>query len=421
MKIKRRDFIKLAAASAFTPGFAVAGTERLALLADAPETGKKIPKWQQGEMELHFIHTGRGENMFYIFPDGTTMVNDTGDFYRPNEVAEMPWMPRADLLGAECVARYIKALWEKDRLDYMALSHWHSDHGGSPSLKTRLTPDQRKVCGLALLGEEFTFGRFYDHQFPNHGQYHSQEKNVMEMIEAFVQAKRIPQEPFRPGALNQIKLMHDADGKYRDLFSIRNVCANAVCWTGAGEKTFDHGAVHVKATGREKINNQNTLSMGFVVQYGKFRYWAGGDLSGNLVDAEGKSYNFETLVGKHVGPVTVCKTNHHAYKDAMPREFVESVRAAAYVTMVWCPQHIQACNMQDMCSRDLYPGARMVFPSYVPERPKKEWPDAAWWKDIAPGGHVVVKVAPGGADYKIYLLDATDESLRVKSVWSGVS
>ena len=117
----------------------------------------------------------------------------------------------------------------------------------------------------------------------------------MEMMEAFVAAKKIPQEPFRPGVLNQIRLLHDAEGQYRDSFSIRNVCANAVCWTGQGETAFDHGAAHAKAVGQASSLNQNTLSMGFVVQYGKFRYWTGGDLSSNLVDASDESLRVKSV------------------------------------------------------------------------------------------------------------------------------
>ncbi|MBQ5875504.1 MAG: hypothetical protein IIW60_06495 [Alistipes sp.] len=27
--------------------------------------------WKKGELDIHFIYTGRGEAVFYIFPDGT--------------------------------------------------------------------------------------------------------------------------------------------------------------------------------------------------------------------------------------------------------------------------------------------------------------------------------------------------------------
>ena len=39
------------------------------------------PGWRPGELDLHFVYTGCGENMFYRLPDGTSILNDTGDFY----------------------------------------------------------------------------------------------------------------------------------------------------------------------------------------------------------------------------------------------------------------------------------------------------------------------------------------------------
>ena len=39
------------------------------------------PGWRPGELDLHFVYTGCGENMFYRLPDGTSILDDTGDFY----------------------------------------------------------------------------------------------------------------------------------------------------------------------------------------------------------------------------------------------------------------------------------------------------------------------------------------------------
>ena len=36
------------------------------------------PGWRPGELDLHFVYTGCGENMFYRLPDGTSILNDTG-------------------------------------------------------------------------------------------------------------------------------------------------------------------------------------------------------------------------------------------------------------------------------------------------------------------------------------------------------
>jgi hypothetical protein len=34
--------------------------------------------WEKGELQIHLIYTGVGESMFWIFPDGTTMLLDCG-------------------------------------------------------------------------------------------------------------------------------------------------------------------------------------------------------------------------------------------------------------------------------------------------------------------------------------------------------
>ena len=45
----------------------------------AQEVGQRLPKWREGQMEIHHINTGRGVCTFCIFPDGTTMLIDAGD------------------------------------------------------------------------------------------------------------------------------------------------------------------------------------------------------------------------------------------------------------------------------------------------------------------------------------------------------
>ena len=76
----------------------------------------EFPRWREGELELHFIHTGCGENCFYILPDGTTILNDTGDFYRPQAVRDIPLLPSAEKLGGECTMYLIDARDESMRV-----------------------------------------------------------------------------------------------------------------------------------------------------------------------------------------------------------------------------------------------------------------------------------------------------------------
>ena len=61
--------------------------------------------WKKGELDIHFIYTGRGEAVFYIFPDGTSMLVDAGDHQASVPMTD----PKPDLSrrGGEWVARYI--------------------------------------------------------------------------------------------------------------------------------------------------------------------------------------------------------------------------------------------------------------------------------------------------------------------------
>jgi beta-lactamase superfamily II metal-dependent hydrolase len=119
--ISRRGFVSLAAAAGVSPWAFAGGSARIRPLAGAPELGGALPGWRKGELDLHFIHTGRGESMFYRFPDGTSMVNDVGDLWRENERHLIPWFPRKDLLAGECVARYVKRELGVAYVDYLAL------------------------------------------------------------------------------------------------------------------------------------------------------------------------------------------------------------------------------------------------------------------------------------------------------------
>ena len=46
-------------------------------VAPPDPTGGPLPAWQEGELDIHHINTGRGEASFFIFPDGTNQLVDT--------------------------------------------------------------------------------------------------------------------------------------------------------------------------------------------------------------------------------------------------------------------------------------------------------------------------------------------------------
>ena len=298
--LNRRDFLKNATAFG---ALAATGIARGA----SDEVGKPYPGWKPGEMDLHFVYTGCGENMFYRLPDGTAILNDTGDFFRTRDRGQVPLLPSPDRLGGEWMARYIHRVYPEKAIDYAIFSHWHWDHVGHATftssyegLRYRTTPDGRKINGFLCVAEEFDVKHYFDHEYPEHGKYKKQDSSML-LLEPWIEAQKkkgLVVEPFKVGALNQIALQRDP-ARYKDVFSIRNICANGVLWDGK-DGVRDYAAEHVAVTKDRRIP-QNPLSLAFVIQYGKFRYYAGGDVGRRFKVKGGGDVNYEGLVGECVG------------------------------------------------------------------------------------------------------------------------
>ncbi len=414
--LNRRDFLRNATAFGALSAVGIAQ-------GNSAEVGRPYPGWRPGEMDLHFVYTGCGENMFYRLPDGTAILNDTGEFYRPRDLDQVPLLPSPDRLGGEWMTRYLHRVYSEKTIDYAIFSHWHSDHIGhatydrpaSPDadFRHRTTADGRKINGFLCVAEDFKFKRYFDHQYPARGTYQTQDSS-MQLLAPWVEEQKnkgLIVEPFKVGALNQIALQRDPV-RYKDMFSIRNICANGVLWDGECG-AHDYAAEHVEATKKKSIA-QNQLSMAFVIQYGKFRYYTGGDVGRRFKVKGGGEVNYEGLVGKRVGPVTVCKMNHHGCGDSMDEEFVKAVCAQAYVACMWCPRQAAPKTLKTIMAH----GDPAILPNLMPARRRTDEAGEAYMKNILVPhvAHVVVKVLPGGGAYRIYLLEAHDESMNVLSV-----
>ena len=96
----------------------------------------------------------------------------------------------------------------------------------------------------------------------------------------------------------------------------------------------------------------------------------------------------------------------------MSPEFVREVRAKTYLSSVWQAKMVDHKSLSAMCSRELYPGERIVCFGYIADSVRDV--AAAYGADIPPAqGHTLVKVAPGGDTYQVFVIDASDESMRV--------
>ncbi|MDO5582406.1 MAG: MBL fold metallo-hydrolase, partial [Planctomycetia bacterium] len=154
-KQNRRKFLEMCSLSAGAIMFSGL-MNRLSAEENDEEIGAPLSPWKEGNLDIHYIYTGAGENMFLILPDGTSMVLDTGD--RPsNQEDEFPLLPNKSRLPSEWAARYIQRVNPFGKnIDYMMLSHYHEDHGGSDRVhagKTSGRGHDYYLSGLANLGE----------------------------------------------------------------------------------------------------------------------------------------------------------------------------------------------------------------------------------------------------------------------------
>ncbi|MGV3660740.1 MAG: ComEC/Rec2 family competence protein [Prosthecobacter sp.] len=390
----------------------------------AQAVGELLPPRLDGGMDIHHINTGEGAAAYFILPDGTTMMvdcGDGGDIKRPPQY-KAPRLPDESRPPAEWVARYI----EKFRpagdgaLDYLVISHFHSDHmGGVPGLG-RLMPI-RKILdrGWPDYGRPSAFtGEFAD-------KYKAALKDQIERHHAVV-------ERFKPGATDQIVLRKES-AKYPG-FEIRQLMANAEVWTGQGTQARSR----FPAT---EEPNENACSTGFRLRLGPFDYYTGGDIPGVLTaEASLKTplsagrgpvkewRDMESPVAWVTGPVDVAMLNHHGGSDTTNAFFLSVLQPRVMLAQIWATPQVSPAVLQRLLSEDIYPGPRDIFTTNGLWPGRKEHLVATYGEEAAlrhaaglekltaTQGHLVVRVAPGGATYQMIVLEDSDESFRIKSV-----
>lgn len=389
------------------------------------EVGRSYPGWKEGEIDIHHIYTGRGESNFYILPDGTSMLIDAGDWDPTSE--EYPLMtallPDSSRRAGEWIARYIlRVNPHTDHVDYLMVSHFHSDHIGDGRKGERQTEGRTPnylLSGVAQVAEYIRFDKVIDRAYPDYNFPRPLDSdidfaNYRKFIAWKVKSGQLQAERFEVGRRDQVALQKSR-GRY-PTFQIRNVVGNGVIWTGRGDETDS-----LYRTDNQNLSvgyNGNTMSTGLLISYGPFRYFTAGDLSGRVYDEQGNDLGIEERVAQVCGPVDVCKANHHGYKDAMTDGVVRNMQADAYVVSVWDFEHIQPDVIERMTDERHHSDKSRVYFSRFPEVLRDKYNNEEWMRRIAEkDGHVVIKVLADGIRYKVYVLSARDERQEVLAVY----
>jgi beta-lactamase superfamily II metal-dependent hydrolase len=382
--------------------------------ANAADTvGEEIAPWQPGSLDIHQISTGRGNAGLTIFPDGTTLLVDAGEIARktPHHTPDRPDGARP---ASEWIVRYIRHALRHDakpKLDYVLLTHFHEDHMGEAGAGMDVSPKGHYVLtGVTRVADEIPVDKLLDRGWPDYramGVGSAKMDNYIAFVKWQTSHNGLKVERFTPGRNDQIALRREPQ-KYPQ-FELRNVGVNGEIWTGSGTAT-EKRMPPLDAIPHKKWPDENVFSTSFRLTYGNFRFFNGGDMPG-IRPTSPAWHDIETPVAKVVGHVDAAILNHHGYVDAMNEFFVSTLRARVWTVSVWDQNHPTLGVWERLHSEKLYPGPRQVFATDV--HPKAR----SIIKDIdrlaSDRGHIVIRVSPGGRDYRVVIVDDRSESHRV--------
>jgi hypothetical protein len=394
-------------------------------LAESP-IGTPLPPWREGNFDIHHIDTGRGNSTFLVFPDGTTMMIDAGAANVPADTSS-PAHPNASRRPGEWQARYALThaprLSEKPaQLDYFLATHIHPDHVGDINPNSLPAANGAyRLTGISDVDALLPIATVIDRSFPDYGAFPPYAAPYSANYLAFLKSRTTSNRAVlraQPGSTQQITLRRDA-ARYPN-FRARILAANAVVWTGKGHDT----AARLPDLSHEPSNAhgyENNLSIATKFEYGRFSYYAGGDLDCDTYDGRAPYLDIETPVVHVAGRTEVAAADHHGYFDACGPEFVRSLDAQVYIVQAWDIGHPGTAQMQrmigewvdgvtppsqmhDVFTTDLLPANELMNRRFAPQIKSKH-------------GHVVVRVEPGGDSYHVFALDSTHENGTITGVF----
>lgn len=407
----------------------------LALIAVAcvpqDKVGDVMTPWQEGWFEIHSINTGRGECFFYILPDGTTLLVDAAGANPMDDELEShgyplaPAKPSGDITSSQVIVDYIRHYLpavSEGRLDYAVLTHYHGDHMGI------LTDDMEVnqeggfvISGLTDVGSQIPIkviydrGDLYDRPSKNSfsGATPKRYENYLKYIEWSSKTHGTERRSAVAGALDEIRMIHSS-GAYAP-FSVRTVASNGNVWDGKEDRSSISGmpsTEELMRIGKGKgCVAENILSVAHHFKYGEFDWFTGGDCQYIRRD-QFEYLDIEAPIAEVMGKVDGMKASHHSTKGTNSSELLDVLKPDFVIAGTWKdihPNHATAKRFFKASpdvrfyTTNLTDGARTILSENGVD----------WTRFAGTQGHVVVKVAPGGDEYRILVLDDSNQEYRI--------
>ncbi|MGA7342269.1 MAG: MBL fold metallo-hydrolase [Terracidiphilus sp.] len=379
--------------------------------AFAEEQGGTLPGWEPGILEIHHIDTGRGNSALVLAPDGTTLLIDAGEAHG-DERLMAPARPDASMRAGQWIGRYVERQLQRigqSSLSVMLLTHLHGDHVGEVAASS--PPSQRgsyRLTGAADVAELVDVREMIDRGWPDYS-YPAPPRdatalNYIALARSQAQLGTRVQRA-QAGSASQLALRF-RPGLYPQ-FQARVLAVNGNVWTGAGDAARPLFPPLAGLSG-EALPSENMCCIAFRLQFGKFRYFTGGDLTCDTAYGRFPWHDIETPVAQAAGPVSVAVADHHGYFDACGPAAVRALRPRVWVIPTWHASHPAMNVLANLFSTDLYAGDRSVFAVNMT-------PEALMTTDrfssrlMSSDGHVVVRVPLDGDSFTVYVVNARDE------------
>lgn len=361
--------------------------------------GKPLPAWEEGHLDIHSINTGRGECTFYILPDGTTMLVDAGEFHTGGSKYPMvDQKPDTLIRPYKVYAAYIQNVLPcSDSIHYALATHYHMDHIGRMEKDYAVSDSGYVLTGMMALYDEIPYRTLVDRSWPEY-EDKKEQKNWECFARSMSERDGMKVEKFDLGSDSQFVLVNHPE-KYPD-FRIRNYHVNGLVWNNG----------QIKDCWKGKPVKENGASAGFLLSYGKFDWFTGGDAGNN-----GK---VEKPTARAIGrQIEAMKGHHHMSWHTMSAEMLEIFRPQVVVNQSFYAHQPWPETMKNVLSVGVPEGqTRDVFLTNLHDSTYVDHQETlAKVKDFR--GHVVIRVLPGGSCYYVYMLDDNDLKFNVKTVY----
>ncbi|HHT30914.1 ComEC/Rec2 family competence protein [Petrimonas mucosa] len=379
----------------------------------------QLPPWEKGDLDIHFISTGRGNSTFVLMPDGTTLLIDAGDLNSESERYTPPVPDRSKTPG-QWIADYIQQFHPEKKngtLDYVLVTHYHDDHIGNftPQSKTDIKGGY-KLSGITEVGSIIPIRKLIDSgsDFRPLGEKgNSYLIGQLEEYRKFIRFQEktngMAYEKFRVGSLSQIKPVKD-HAAYPD-FVVKNLFSN-------GEiAAVSDSTIAIRKFKEGDLPPENDLSSGIRISYGAFDFYTGGDIPGIGHTGAPDNESMESLAAPVIGNVDVATLNHHGNRNSQNEFYVRTLQPRVWIGQNWTIRHPGEEVLRRIMSPYLYPGERDLFTNAL--HPVNE----SYLGDLvkhykSKKGHIVIRVYPGGDRYDLFILDDSSAERPVVGSYS---